>query len=340
MIQMPTLSQIEISGSELLEQTIQPIPRWRIVRDVLCLPVDDPRYIQAHTGISSSKWVSELRQTQHPDGNWGRFHSRDSALKQRFPTTELAIRRALSLGLDSEDVLLRKTQAYLRMVLDGKATWSDPPEKHEGWPINIRFITAAVLTLLDSADPQIAPLAQAWSEVTAATFAGGNYSPEAEQKAHLRINNIHTRGKYLKLAGLYPLLLLASPSAHLPETMEKALLDWVWSKPDGIYYVYGGRVSDPPAPGSAHFIDWLAAIRLLLRFKYGRSLCAPVLDWLWRERNAERLWDFGPAACDGFTLPLSENWRAVCDRKVDCSVLALALFRESLLTEKLQNNQA
>ena len=330
MTQRPTLSQIETSGHKLLAQTDQPVPRWRIARDVLRLPANDPLAVKTRLAALESRWVTELRETQFPDGSWGRFHSRDSALKQRFPTTELAIRRALSLGLNVADHLLQKTLTYVRSVMDGTATWTDPPEKHEGWPVNTRFITAATLLLLDSADERAIPSTHAWTDVAVETFADGCYSPEAEQAAHRRVNDIHTRGKHLKLAGLYPLLLLSSGFADLPAKTEKALLDWVWNKADGIYYVYSDRVSDPPELDSPHFIDWLEEVRLLCRFEYGKTLCRPVIEWLWQQRDKDSLWDFGPASKDGFHLPLSESWQRIIDRKIDCSVLALSLIRNCL----------
>jgi hypothetical protein len=327
---LPTLSQIEIVGRALMEHTDSPVPRWRIVKDILRLPAEDPTAIETWRSLVSCPWLHELAGAQLPDGSWGRFHSRDSALKQRYPTTELAIRRALSLGLDAADPILKNTMTYIRAVLDGKVAWTDLPEKHEGWPVNIRFITAATLLLLDPEDDRAAAPARTWTEVASATFRTGSYSPEAERDAHLRLNGIHTKGKYLKLAGLYPLLLLSSKFSGLPEREEKALLDWVWNKPDGIYYVYGGKLSELPAPRSPHFIDWLAAIELLSRFKYGRELCAPVVARLWGQRGADGYWDFGSPAKNGYTLPLSESWQRPIDRKVDCSVLALSLIHRCL----------
>jgi len=39
-----------------------------------------------------------LKCSQMADGTWGRFHTRDSRVKQPFPTTESAIATALDLG--------------------------------------------------------------------------------------------------------------------------------------------------------------------------------------------------------------------------------------------------
>lgn len=326
-------------GQKLLTLNNQPVPRWRIVRDILRLPANDSILLKAKQAALRSKWITELRETQLPDGSWGRFHSRDSALKQRFPTTELAIRRALSLGLDVTDPLLQRALTYVRSVLDGVAAWTDPPEKHEGWPVNTRFITAATLLLLDPTDERARPSARAWVDVTMETLSVGSYSHEAEQAAHRRVNGIHTHGKHLKLAGLYPLLLLSSEFANLPANTEKVLLDWVWNKADGIYYVYSRCVSTPPALDSAHFIDWLEAVRLLCCFDYGKTLCRPAIEWLWQQHDESGLWDFGPASRDGFRLPLSESWQRSINRKIDCSVLVLSLIRNFVSGNLTANSQ-
>jgi hypothetical protein len=336
---MIDISTITLVGHNLIDQTTQPIPRWRILRDVLRLSMDDPLTMEAKEAALQSRWVTELRETQLPDGSWGRFHSRDSSLKQRFPTTELAIRRALALGMDANDPLLKRSLAYIRFIMDDQATWTDPPEKHEGWSVNTHFITAATLLLLNPNDVHALPVAQTWREIVSETFASGSYSPQAEREAHLRLNGINTRGKYLKLAGLYPLLLLSSDFVHLSLKAEEALLDWIWTKPDGIYYVYCGCLSDPPALKSPHFIGWLEAINLFSRFEYGRTLCRPLIDWLWNQRDSEGLWDFGPTSRDGFDLPLSENWQQPINRKIDCSVLALSSISKLLAANPSASSQ-
>jgi hypothetical protein len=329
---IPSLAQIESSGYRLLELTGQPVPRWRILKDVLTLPDESDVVNATSAALLTSRWVKELEDTQQPDGTWGRFHSRDSKLHNRFPTTELAIRRALCLGLEKDSSLLQRSMGYMHGVLDGNAAWSDPAEKHEGWPVNLRSITAATLTSLDPTDPTIIDIARSWAQIAAEAFASGSYDPEAERAAHLRIHGIKTRGKYLKLASLYPLLLLSTPSSGLSLETEKALLNWVWQKHNGIYYIYGSCLAEAPALTSAHFVDWLRALSLLARFRTSKGVCASSIEWLWIQQDEQGLWDFGIAARNGYELPLSENWKDPLSRKIDCSIQVLALMRDFLHT--------
>jgi len=327
---MYTLAEIESLGEQLLARTHQPVPRFRLLRDVIGESEKSESFQSAHQALQSSNWFLELVRSQHPDGSWGRFHSRNSALKLRFPTTELALYRARVLGLSKQDDLICRSLQLMEEMLQGKTGWQDPPEKHEGWPINTRFITAGTLTMFDPANTLLTPLAERWGNVVNATFAGGSYDAEAERGAHMTINGIHTRGKYLKLAGLYPLVSLSLPAIRLDPDTEKALIDWVCEKKDGIYYVYGAEMLEPPPMRDPHFQSWLNGLELICRFQHGRAVCAPVLNWLWQERAVDGCWDFGTAAKRDLAFPLSENWKNETDRKVDCSISVLSLLRMSL----------
>jgi hypothetical protein len=336
---LPTREDLVEIGSSLLDHSRHPIERWRIIKDVLCLPEDDPDHICAHDAIANSKWVKELDATQHPDGSWGRFHSRDSQIKQLFPTTELALRRAINLGLDQNTPLLRKTKGYLLSILDRKTEWGDPPEKHEGWPVNIRSISMATLALLDQQNNRIEDEATRWSEIVKLTFSSGSYSAWDERAAHLVLNGIKTKGKYLKLASLYPLILLSTPYSTLPSELEIRFLDWVWHKQDGVYYVYGRCLADPPDPRSAHFIDWIRALGLLTRFKAGHRIATPAILKLWQMKDERNLWDFGASCKNGYELPLAEEWKQPLDRRIDCSLIVLSLLRQMVNAEEKRLSQ-
>jgi len=318
---------IETHGEKLLGLTQCAVPRYRILRDILKIPAEDPRCVDAHENLMQDGWVRELCYSQHPDGTWGRFHSRDSALKACFPTTEIAIGRALALGLDKDSDILKKSVAYMLAVLQGQATWSDPPEKHEGWPASIRFITAGTLATIDDRQPALQPSCRKWIEVVEHTFRSGTYDRDDERRAHLELNGIVTRDKYLKLASRYPLMLLSSAQEGLSARTEKLFLEWVWNKEGGIYYVCGLRMSSLPALTSKEFSSWLEGLEILARFDAWHAHMQPALDWIWSQRGPGGLWDLGPAARTCFYFPLSESWRNPLDRRIDGSLRILALLR-------------
>jgi hypothetical protein len=323
------LKEIENSGEWLLSKTAQCVPRFRIMRDILKLAPDHADFIEAKAELLKSKWVIELQDYQHADGTWGRFHSRDSTIRAKYPTTELAISRALALGLDRDSLLLRRSVYFMLDQLAGRRRWSDPAEKHEGWPVNTRFITAATLARIDQQHPALQESSQVWVEIVERTFRSGAYNEDDERKAQYEINGIHTRHKYLKLAALYPLLLLMAAKNGLSEKTQKMFLDWVWNKRGGIYYVYGGRLSRVPKIDSREFSAWLEALEILSGFSSWRFLAHEAVEWIWKQVDQEGFWDFGAAARASIYFPLSENWRHPIDRKIDCSLRILALMRKS-----------
>jgi hypothetical protein len=142
---IPACSEINVIAERLLERQLNVVVRHRLLQDVLRLPPGSAELQAARAQLLAHPWVEELVRAQHVDCSWGRFHSMDSSVKKRFPTSETAIRRALALGLDKDTPLLSHAVDYMEKVLDGDAAWSDRVEKSEGWPIGVQTITAATL---------------------------------------------------------------------------------------------------------------------------------------------------------------------------------------------------
>lgn len=274
-----------------------------------------------------SKWILELENQQEPNGSWGRFHSRDSSVRKRFPTSELAIQRALALGLDKDSQLLKKAVGYMARHLQGQEVWSDPPEKHEGWPVGIRFITAGSLARVDKKHPALDEIWALWAEIVRRAFGSGKYNADVERQAHRELNGITTKNKYLKLWTVYPLLIISATGNSLPADLERALLDWIWNWDGGIYYVNNDRLADFPEIGSRQFWGWLDALEVLSNFDRWRSVAKDAIAWLWKQRNHEGFWDFGPRVPTHYYFPLSDSWRRSLARQIDCSTRILILLR-------------
>jgi hypothetical protein len=315
---------------QLLEMDPDPVPRFRLLRDILKFNQDQPLYVEAKHAVQQSKWVKMLRDSQLPDGTWGRFHTQNTKVKQTFPTTETAISTALAAGLDRECDILKKTVAFIVDHLDGKTTWIDPPEKHDNpdaWPIGIRNISAANLALIDNSHSYLDEFWNYWLTTTEAAFASGKYDRQAEIETRNILDNIkrkypgafHTR---------YPLILLSSTNKMLPPHLENMILEYVMNASHGIYYIYERQINTFPAADTRRFVSWLLALKLLSRFPTFCRIGAPALNWLWDQRTAEGLWNF-----TGYRpwkpvsyLPVSESWRKRQNRVIDCSLLALDIL--------------
>jgi hypothetical protein len=302
-----TQNDLETTAQRLLDMQPDPVPRFRLLRDVLRYDPADAAYQEAERGLGQSKWVSLLADSQWDDGTWGRFHTQDTSRKQPFPTTESAIAIALELGLDRHSSILQKAMPIILDYVDGKAIWPDPPEKHDNpqaWYVWVWHFSAAILALIDPHHARLDEFWALWAEALQATFQSGTYDRQEEIVAlnalmRCRMKNpvpFHVR---------YPLLILSATHNRLSDGLERRMLDFVM-----------------------HFGPWFYAHRLLSRFRLWKELAVDGLNWIWKQRTPEGFWDFGSKIgrkpYTGF--PLSESWRQSENRIIDCTTTVLGLL--------------
>jgi hypothetical protein len=304
------------------------------MRDVLGLGSKNAAHEAAAEDVQRSRWVELLRSSQRPDGTWGRFHSQDTTIKQRFPTTESAINAALDCGLDAQSPILARLLPALIDYVEGRSLWPDRPEKHDNplaWPIWVRHFSAANLALIDDRHPVLEGFWQLWAEVLEAAFGAGEYDRQREIAALNRLLDCRMKNP-VPFHVWHPLLILSATSNRLPAELERAMLEHLLDSPAGIYYVCEGAISALPEIGSKPFYSWLHAHRLLSRFDLWKDVCADAVNWIWGQRTADGLWDLGrrvarkPYTC----FPLSESWRRQENRIIDSTVEVLCLLSRSL----------
>jgi hypothetical protein len=323
------LAAIQEVASRILEQHPGPVVRYRLLRDVLHRPPDDPEVAQARKHLDESRCVQELAAEQWPDGSWGRFHSMDTQRRQRIPTTEAGVERAQALGLDRSHPILERACRYIVEVMTGERPFPDYPERNDRWPTGQRLFLAATLSRIQPDHPLLDEDRRLWLEVASRTFRSGAYRAEDEVRAHAELTGATVQDSYLVLNGRYQLELLGSMPGLLPEELERALLRWLWNRPDGIGYLEVS-LSAPPPHGKPGLIDrWLASLELLARgFPAWVDLARLPLDWLRAQRSEGGLWDLGPRSAASAYLPLSDSWRRRQDRVLDWTTRVLVLLTQ------------
>ncbi len=318
------------AAEQLLEMKPDPVPRFRLLRDVLQVNPREAAYREAMQSLEGSKWIALLRDTQLEDSTWGRFHSQDSRLKQPFPTTENAISTALACGLDKDHPILAKALDRVVEYAEGKCTWPDPAEKHDNplaWDVWVRHFSAAVLAQMDKHHPALDEFWHLWAEVVTASFHSGSYERDVEIKALNRLTNCRMKDP-VPFSRKYPLLILSATGNRLPEELEKKVLGTLLGAPQGIYYVCPGPLNAFPPISSRYFWSWMQGHALLSRFRSWKSTCADTADWIWSQRTEDGFWDLGgrvsrkPFTC----FPLSESWKRPENRLIDSSVEILDLL--------------
>lgn len=322
------LAEIQGIARRILESNPEPVPRYRLMRDVLSLPPEDKELQNARKDLEHCPQVQQLLHEQYDDGSWGPFHSRDSQQKKAIPCTEAGVERALALGLDADHPALQKTRAYIISILEGKRHFPDRPEKNSRWSTGVRLFLAATLILLQPYHPCLTHQRALWVEICKRTFASGIYSEDAEIRAHLELTGAAVQDSYLVINGKYQLAILGSIPGTLPVETETALLRWLWRRPLGIGYFSVPLKPPPPGAKLAGIDRWLASHELLARgFPSWRAIAREAFDWLWHQRNEKGGWDFGSRPADNIRLPYSKEWRNPHARFIDWTTRVLALLR-------------
>lgn len=316
-------------ANRILDADPAPAIRLRLLRDVLHASAKTPQLIQAGKELDKSLWVAQLKNDQKQDGSWGRFHSAATKNKQLIPTTEFGVARAQSLGLDETHPMMAGAINYLVRFLKGQIDFPDPAEKNNRWPTGTKLFAASTLACVKPKHPALDESLNLWAALAEETFASGKHDPEAEIEAHRKLTGASVKNSYLRLHSKYQIILLSSRTNLLSRKAEKGLLNWLWSKSDGM-----GYLDMPLAPlkngASASQVDrWFTSLEIMSRFTGWRERAKDIVRWLWSQRGADGLWDFGPKASHSTFMPLSESWRNKSARKFDWTTRTLLLLEET-----------
>ncbi|MEW6718283.1 MAG: hypothetical protein AB1345_12400 [Chloroflexota bacterium] len=324
---------------DILAQRPGVVVRYRLMRDVLKRVSDDPEVVQAREALNSSIGVQELAAEQREDGSWGAFHSRSTQLKQKIPSTEVGVERALSLGLDAAHPILKKATGYILDTMQGKQDFPDYHEKNDRWQTGMRLFLASTLSLIHPTHPMLDQDRELWHEIARRTFQSGKYREEDEIRAHAELTGATVKNSYLVINGRYQLNILGSQPGTLSQDLEKRLLGWICEKPEGIGYLEA-RLNHPPQPKPGYVDRWLASWELLARlFPTWREFAVSAIEWLWDARNEQGYWDFGPRPSSIANLPLSESWKTRENRLFDWSTRVLNLLRAFYESDEIVNRE-
>ncbi len=322
---------IEIIGdtaTRILEQAPGPVVRYRLLRDALRKAPADPELQQAQENLQHSQRVQGLAAEQREDGGWGAFHSRSTRLKQKIPSTEAGVERALALGLDASHPILQKAAAYILDIMQGRTAFPDYHERNDRWQTGMRLFLASTLSLICPEHPALNDDRELWLEIARRTFQSGNYREEDETKAHAELTRATVKDSYLVLDGKYQLNILGSMPGMLSKELELALLQWLWKSPGGIGYLEVPLSRLPPEK-AGQFDRWLASLEMLARlFPSWVSFAQSPIEWLWEQRTGQGYWDFGTRPHSISHLPLSDSWRNRQNRLFDWTTRILILMRK------------
>lgn len=297
-----------------------PVVHYLILRYILRVPVHEAELIQAKSNLKANKWVQQLQNDQWEDGSWGRFHSRDSKLKQKTPTTEIGIRHACQLGLDLNDKMLQKGRDYCVRILTEQEEIRDRKEfqRHTGFfNTGIRKIVAATLSEIEPDHPILDKYREFWLPILVRSFSDGKYNRKSEIQAHTEIRKIssvssllrETKNKVFQMTDRYSVKLLGTRPDLIPEDVERAWFHKLWE--EGVYYISGTDTGD--LISSQRYQSWFDLNELLCLLPSWKRYMKSHMKWLSEQRNENGFWDFGKK----IGMPLSSNYRKNRYREFD-----------------------
>ncbi len=274
----------------------------------------------------NGKWAKQIISLQESDGKWGWFHSLSQFYNSPI-TTEQALRRLERLGYTIEDECIKKAVNYMNDCLIGKNDIPDRKEKLNNWDIFTSMILAAWIRRFTRDNSNANEVAKQWSEIVSAAFISGTYNHELYVNAYTDIFGVKPNGgRFLDFVSFYQISLI---SDCLNETTEKAVIDYVINKEDGIYYIYGDKISVLPRTfESKEASRYIAAIELLSEYKCAKYKLNYVIDWLNDNKNENGKWDMGKVTNDKIYFPLSDDWRKQENRENDCTERITSLIKK------------
>jgi hypothetical protein len=321
--------QIQNLADEILDLNPDPIPKYLILRDIL---EKNPKQLtELKKQVLQTKWVRDVLGEQQKNGTWGRFHTQNTKIKQIYPTTESALHRCAVIGLTEEDPPIKIAIAYMEKVLLGKYHWEDWREKSDAWDAGVAVITASTLAEWNPNHPLVLPLRTMWQQIVMESFENSRYQLSLEAAAQQKYHQISSDFYYI--GSQYAVKLLSSGGndreLNFPTNFEEDYVKWLWTRESGMGYIYSSRLADLPTEVSYKAIRGkLKAVELLAGFPSTLSICQDFIQWLWKNRDEDGLWDLGSKGSEKIELPLSENIRKKINRKIDYTVRILALLHK------------
>ncbi|MFX0185862.1 MAG: hypothetical protein ACFE95_22490 [Candidatus Hodarchaeota archaeon] len=333
--------KIQNIAERILEDSPDPAIQVRLLRDILGKNRNNAELIDAESRLEENKWVQILRNDQWEDGSWGRFHTEDTSLKQKVPTTEEGVTRAINLGLDDTHPIIQKVTYYIVGILNNSIKPRDVVPKsisRNVWDKCINKIVAASLAEINPNHPILNDYFDLWSRIIQESFPSNSYDVQNQISAFLEILEINydelsarfkkriKEGKEFTINDVYTVNLIGSQIQKLNPELEKAFFRNIWKR--GIGYLSVDLRSSPSGLiGTNTFARWLRSLEVLKPYPSWKSHVEEIFEWLWDNQTENGLWDFGKVPLTNRSIRLSSSWRKPNARIHDWTTRILLILK-------------
>ncbi|GKX28802.1 hypothetical protein SH1V18_12820 [Vallitalea longa] len=308
---------------DLLKMELDSIPKYLLLRDVIKVDNDDIELKAIKESVMKNKWVDTIIKQQLVDGSWGTFHSMSQNGKSTM-TTEQALRRLIILGLDHTDEPMKRIVEYMEKHLLGEIELKDRVEKKHNWTLFTHLIAATWVRIIDPNNLLALEIANDWANIIISAFSSDIYNPSAYKEAYYDIHKV-SEGKHM--LGFTNFYVVAILSDLLPKQVEMKFIDYIMNNKSGIYYIYDGSLNILPDKfDSLQASRYINAYSLLCRYAFSRDKLKTFKRWLLSNIQEDGFWDMGQASKDNIQFPLSNSWRKLINRKIDCTIRIMRLL--------------
>lgn len=287
--------------------------RYRI-RRILKQEID----AQLFDEFYNSKWVELLKINQNDDGGYGRFHSRNSKIKQKFPTTEHAVDSMKMLDIRRGNLLVDKLCDYMEKILKCEIEWPDGFEKNIWYKPAQPLFVASKLSIFGSNCKEYVEIFNCWHNILKEAFADGEYNRERTDKISRELLGCSIDGSYIGLNSIYLIELFSNMQAEISDELKQNYLKWLHYSGKRI-----GYTSVVLNQGFNNFSELYKVYFLLSKFSCFKAEFEEELNLLKDRRNQDGFWNFGRKfSCQ----KLSDDWRSQVKMNIDHTIMALLLF--------------
>lgn len=291
----------------LHENISDPVAKYIFTKEILKKSPD-------YEAMKNSKQYRELANEQREDGSWGRFHSMDSKAteKQKFRTTEAALKRARELSLTKDDPMISRCIKLMERYVREEETWTDNVEQHhDSGKSHLRsrvFISAANINLFDSENPVVKPMRDIVVKTIETAFSKSSFENAWVEE------NLCYRGPCFSGWNAYPLMILQN--SEMDENLQRKYLDYIWNRNSGIYYLSGCAVYEKFCIEDKSFDAWLNTLEHFSGFSlFPEFMKHDILFHLLCETH--RIINIEIAIPKSYNTRYAESWRNKNNRKTD-----------------------
>ena len=259
--------KIQSLAHHVLELDPEPIPKYLVLRDILG---KDPKQLtELKKQVLKTKLVQDVLIEQHKNGSWGRFHTQNTKIKLKYPTTEIALHRCAVIGLSKEDPPIKAAIEYMENVLSVDSVWEDWREKSDAWDAGVAVITASTLTEWCPNHSQVLPIRILWQQIVEDSFENSEYNPSLEIKAQRKFHQISSEFYYIGTSYVARLLSagMDKRDTNLSQVIEGDYVNWLWTRKSGMGYISNNRLADLPVEATFKAVKTkLKALEILAGF--------------------------------------------------------------------------